>query len=220
MSLILDALKKLDREKSSRRNGTANIAAEILKPSISRPGKRILRYFTTISLTAITAAAITYAVMGGFGFLSKSSSSLPENPPVSSRKELPALPFREPVHESRDEMSRVPPKIQGHADPQKLATPLREEKAHRNTIHEETYIPASSTQKPVAHAPGRSGANAPPLKLSGIIWHEEPSERRAFIDDISVAEGSVVKGVKIVEIHPTRVRCSYNGQSFEMSMGQ
>ena len=67
MSLILDALKKLDREKSSRRNGTANIAAEILKPSMSRPGKRILRYFTTISLTAIAAAAITYAAMGGFG---------------------------------------------------------------------------------------------------------------------------------------------------------
>jgi len=220
MSLILDALKKLDREKSSRRNGTANIAAEILRPSTSRSGKRILLNFTAISLTAIAAAAITYAAMVGFGFLSKPSSSTPEYPPAASQQESPALPSREPVRVTRDEVSRVPPKIEDQADPKKLAPSLRDEKAIRNTTREETYIPPRNTQKPVAHAPGRSGANAPPLKLSGIIWHEEPSERRAFIDDISVAEGSVVKGVKIVEIHPTRVRCSYNGQSFEMSMGQ
>jgi len=220
MSLILDALKKLDREKSSRRNGTANIAAEILRPSTSRSGKRILLNFTTISLTAIAAAAITYAAMVGFGFLAKPSSSTPEYPPAASQQESPPLPSRESVREARDEVSRVPPKIEDQADPKKLAPPLRDEKAIRNTIREETYIPSRNTQKSVEHAPGRSGASAPPLKLSGIIWHEEPSERRAFIDDISVAEGSVMKGVKIVEIHPTRVRCSYNGQSFEMSMGQ
>ena len=39
MSLILDALKKLDREKSSRRNGTANIAVEILRPDAPVPRK-------------------------------------------------------------------------------------------------------------------------------------------------------------------------------------
>ena len=40
MSLILDALKKLDREKSTRRDRTANIAADILGPDLPRPGKR------------------------------------------------------------------------------------------------------------------------------------------------------------------------------------
>ena len=220
MSLILDALKKLDREKSSRRSGNANIAAEILRPSIPRSGKRIMLLFTAISLTAIAAAAITYAAMVGFGFLSKSPSSSPENLPAASQKESPALLSREPVHEARDERSRVQPKIEDQADTKKIAPPVREEKAHRKTIQEEKYIPPMTTKKSVDHAPGRSGATAPQLKLSGIIWHEEPSERRAFIDDVSVAEGSVVKGVKIVRIDPTRVRCSYNGQPFEMSMGQ
>ncbi len=59
MSVILDALRKLDREKSSRRNGTANIAVEIIRPDLSRPGKRVSPYLAALSLTAIAAAAIT-----------------------------------------------------------------------------------------------------------------------------------------------------------------
>jgi len=219
MSLILEALKKLDREKSSRRNGTANIATEILRPSSSRSGKRIFLNFTTICLTAIAAAAITYAAMAGFGFLSKSPPSSPENIPASSQKESPALLSHEPVRMEREEISRVPPKIKDQADPKKFTPPPHEEKMNRNNIHGKKSVPSSNTKKTVEDAPKRSGANTPLLKLSGIIWHEEPSERRAFIDDIPVAEGSVIKGVKIVGIEPTRVRCSYNGQPFEMSMG-
>ena len=63
MSVILDALKKLEREKSSRRSGAANIAFEILKPDLPRPGKRIPLYVAIAFLTSIATAAITYSVM-------------------------------------------------------------------------------------------------------------------------------------------------------------
>ena len=45
MSLILDALKKLDREKAFIRKVTANIADEILKPDPVRPRKKIPALF-------------------------------------------------------------------------------------------------------------------------------------------------------------------------------
>ena len=67
MSVILDALRKLDREKSSRRNGTAPIAVEILRPDLSRPGKKIPVYLAAVSLTAMAAAAITYVLVSAPG---------------------------------------------------------------------------------------------------------------------------------------------------------
>ncbi len=112
MSLILEALKKLDREKSSRRNGTANIAVEILRPDLPRPGKRIPLYFAAVSLTAVVTAAITYAVMTQFGFLSKSSPPASVDAPAPSQQVAPAPLSREPVRDARDEISRMPPKIQ------------------------------------------------------------------------------------------------------------
>ena len=74
MSLILDALKKLDREKSSRRNRTTHIAVDILGPDLPRPGKRIRLYVTTVFLTAVAATVITYAVIVQIGSVSKSSA--------------------------------------------------------------------------------------------------------------------------------------------------
>lgn len=86
MSVILDVLRKLDREKSSRRrSATANIALEILKPDLPRSEKRIPLYFAAVGLTAIATAAITYALVG-FGFLSKSPSPELINPPTTSQE--------------------------------------------------------------------------------------------------------------------------------------
>ena len=73
MSIILDALKKLDREKLSRRGGMANIAVEILRPDPHRPVKGNSLYFAVISLTAVATVAITYIAMVKFDFISKSS---------------------------------------------------------------------------------------------------------------------------------------------------
>jgi hypothetical protein len=53
MSQILDSLKKLDREKSSRQDEAANVAAEILRANLPRPAKRILQYSAAVSLTAV-----------------------------------------------------------------------------------------------------------------------------------------------------------------------
>jgi general secretion pathway protein B len=77
MSVILDALKKLDREKSSRRNEPASIAAEILKPDLPPSRKKISLTIALGTFTIMATAAITYAVMAKFGFLSRPSSPVP-----------------------------------------------------------------------------------------------------------------------------------------------
>ena len=120
MSLILDALKKLDREKSSHRDGTANIAVEILRSDPPRPGKKMLWYFAAVSITAVATACITYAVIAGFGIMSKSSPPATVSPPLGQQTAT-ALPPRETVSNSTDEISRAPAKTQESAERQKIS---------------------------------------------------------------------------------------------------
>jgi len=243
MSLILDALKKLDRERSSRRKGSTNIAVEILRSDPPRPRRGIPLYFIVVPLAA---AAITYAVMGGLAFLRKSTppasvnlrsqseqmaSTSPES--VTAPKSLPPGPvtppaagqqiqpgpshFREPVHNLRGKMSRVSPKIRESGESRKPAISSGDNKASQNVSPKEEEIALGAAKKPSEPTPKESSAPPPPLKISGIVWHEEPSDRRAVINGTFTKEGSVIEGVKVVEIFPTRVRFSYNGRTFEIS---
>ena len=253
MSIILDALKKLDREKSSRRNATTNIALDILRPDLSLPRKRIPLYFVAISLTAVVTIAITYAVMVEFGFLSKSSvpkpinspapsqqaapvlldsdSPLKSSPPVSidstipSQQVAPAPLSREPVRDTRDEISRVPPKIQSPSESKGPITLPAEKKVDQKVISEEVAIAPEKAKTPIENTPTSAqqtpkeiSSTPPLLKLSAIVWYEEPSKRFAMINGLIVTEGSVVEGVKVEEIYPNRVRFSQNGRQFEISM--
>jgi general secretion pathway protein B len=218
MSLILDALKKLDREKSSRRDGTANIAVEILRADKPRPGKRMLRYFAALSITAAATACVTYAIIAGFGILSKSSPPATVNPPPGQQV-ASALPSREPAVASKEEISQAPVKIPAVAETKPPATPPAK-KADRALITKQPDVVPETIKKSAEPAPRASAAAPPSLKLSGIVWQEEPAERRAMINGRIATEGSIIEGVKVVEIHPTRVRFLHNGRHFEISLGQ
>ena len=256
MSVILDALRKLDREKSSRRKGTANIAVEILRPDLTHPGRRIPIYIVTVAVAAIAAAAITYGVMLEFGFLSKSSPpatktvpapsqqvapvspesgvpsklSLPApvNPPAAS-KQIPASVPRVPVRNAQEEMSRVPPRVQSPAEKKDGAdakipveaktpvTPLIDKKTSQDVIPKEVDTTPRKTAEPT---PNISATTPASLRVSAIVWYEDPSRRFAMINGIMATEGSSVEGVKVVEINPTSVRLLHDGHYFEISMSK
>ena len=219
MSLILDALKKLNREKSSRRDGTANIAVEILRPDTPRPAKRMLRYFAAVCITAVATACVTYAIMAGLGIMSKSSPPATVSPPPGQQVKS-AAPARDPVSSATDEISGPPAKIQDDAKSKELSIPPSRKKARRDIIRKEPDVATEIIKKSTEPATRVSVASPPSLKLSGIIWQEEPGERRAMINGKIASEGSIIEGVKVVEIHPARVRFSYNGKPFEISLGQ
>ena len=216
MSVILNALKKLDRDKSSRRNGTSSIAREILRSDLPRRGKRILLYFGAVSFGT---AALTYVLMVQSGFLSKSSPPAALSPPAAGQQVSPAPIAHEPLPQARDEISRVPPKVQEPAERKKPASPAGEQKTSRDVISEETAVAPGNVRKPAEHT--LKGSATPPwsLTLSGTVWTEEPSTRLAVINGTITSEGSVIEGVKVVEIYPDRVRLLRNSRSFEILVG-
>ena len=223
MSVILDALKKLDREKSSRRSGMANIALEILRPDLPRPGKRIPRHVAIAFLTAIATAAITYGVMVKGGFLLKSPPPAAINPPALNQQAAPVPIPSEPARDTRDEISPVPPKIQSSVKSKRPAAASvenkgDEKKLNQNVSPREADIAVEKTKMPPEHTPKGSATASPSLNISAIVWYEEPSKRFAVINGLIVTEGAVVEGMKVEEIYPDRVRFLHNGQHLEISI--
>ena len=85
-------------------------------------------------------------------------------------------------------------------------------------IREEAEGTPSSVKKSPLQSTAGSPTNPPPLKLSAIVWYEDPSMRFAMVNGIKANEGSFIEGVKVVEINPTSVRFFHNGRYFEVSM--
>lgn len=136
MSVILEALKKLDREKPSRKAPPVHIATEILKPDIERRKRRIPLLLSIVFLTALATAVLTYVLFKEFGFFTPPPSGLsesnqtvssvsfesrpgrkipapaPVNPPEPLRKLDSVLPSREPVSEKRMEPVPIGPRTE------------------------------------------------------------------------------------------------------------
>jgi len=261
MSVILDALKKLDREKSICQHVTANIAVEILRPDLPRPGNKFSRYFAPVFLTAIVAAVITYFTMGYFQTKSSPPAPMPSsapsqgimpapmehnlplkalapatvNPPAPSQTITPTPLSRESVHETRKDMSQgappteVPPqtkvtgenKVLGGGKPpiesKPLTAPLDEKKASQPVIPEKKeVVPGSTPRKIPQTTVSESAINPSLLKVSAIVWYEDPSMRFAMINGLKATEGSFIEGVKVVEIKPTSVRLFHNEKYFDL----
>ncbi|HSB07144.1 MAG TPA: general secretion pathway protein GspB [Thermodesulfobacteriota bacterium] len=183
MSVILDALKKLDREKSYRGNGTPNIVAEVLKPDLSHPVKRIRLYFLIVALTVLTTLAATYAVMVKFGFLPRPSPSIDVHPPslnqpiapaplesklrmesspgsvtprAESQQVAPAAVSREPIRDVREKENQIHPKIEAPAEgkiPVEAKTPVEIKPPDEPKPSAETKTPATSLDEKKAVMP-------------------------------------------------------------------
>lgn len=54
--------------------------------------------------------------------------------------------------------------------------------------------------------------------IKSQLIHQRPSKSVPMINGLKVVEGSVIEGVKVVEIHPTSVRLLHNNRYLEISM--
>jgi len=92
MSIILDALRKLDRERTGRREGPPNIDTEILRPGPPPRRKRTSVYFAALLLTAVAATVVTYTVVKWFGSPSNSGPVVSTSSPAPEQTAKSVLP--------------------------------------------------------------------------------------------------------------------------------
>jgi general secretion pathway protein B len=218
MSLILDALKKLEQEKAARRDGTVNIAAEILRPDRLHPKSKRIALFTVAAGAAGLAAIAVLALMGGSDGLMKYFTPTPAVPPAAPQMVTPVIapPAQSPQKPEEPSVTRSRTDVKN----------VEFRSSVKSTESRASQSPAVSRTQPVDEAPKKtadasqsfSNESLPSLKVSGIVWQEERNVRRAFINGIIAVEGTVIDGAKVIEIYPTRVRFFRGGKSFEVKI--
>jgi general secretion pathway protein B len=222
MSSILEALKKLEEEKTARRGGTGNIAGKVTAAS-RRPGKRAVWLMPAgMAAVAIIAVLATYASMGGFS--RKPAVTAPaKTDPIS--KTLAVSGPRAAKTDGSD--GQAPPSdMQGAPrQPRSVTSPTATAVPGSPLplpAPKHTSPPASSRQEtPKGLAPSTQPPAAeqlPAISVTGIAWQQDNASRMAVLNDTTVTEGGIVAGARVVEIFPDRIRFSFKGKDFEVPL--
>jgi len=201
MSLILDALRKMEQERKARRAGALDIRPEVLSrraPARPAGANRVL---------LVGGGLLLLAAGIGTGFLVQRPApqplpvtSAPSSAPAPVSVPSPAAPLPVPPPPAVFAPAPVEP-----AQPLKPSPPAAGQRGGRAAADEPPAIP-------VEPAPTD-------LTVSGIAWQEERSLRRAVVNGALVGEGATIAGARVVEIGENRVRFSREGRTFVVTYG-
>lgn len=189
MSLILDALRKIELERKAKRQSSQEIRSEVLNYRGIAPVSEKSRIIpVTAALLLISAAA------AGFFYLKN-----PETAKTDQTRRVETL-----------NQEQTPITVPKQSPPTLSERPLQkipEAETGRSTL------PARPAAKTVTV---KQGAGGDGITVSGIAWQDERVLRRAVINGSLVGEGAEIQGAKIVEIKENRVRFSRGSDIFEV----
>ena len=227
MSSILKALKKLEEEKSIRKPDSLKIDAEILRGDTSR-------HFSSMSISLlaillfICGSGATYVFMKpdtGSKKYPVVSAMAPLGPPSSATAIDPVAVQPQNMNLQADSPKRDKGKSAGsdikrdNTPPSSVIAP--ELPARIQAVppikHSEVKRPVAPTQ-PAAIRP--VAVIVPALKVNGIAFQDESSDRVAIVNGISVSSGSMIEGAKVEDIQKDRVMFSYGGEKFDVALGK
>lgn len=213
MSHILDALQKVQDEKTAKLKQSTITAGILLEPSAHRQnGKRLyLLVGTTIAVISIAAVGIWLSLKP-----SKPDSrrtlqnvAIMQPPPPPPPALLPPVPVAAPLPAMKT--PPMPPPMQAIQQ-----QPTLEEEAGKRSSARQKQKKAAETRE-IETRPALSSAPEG-VKLTGIAWQDNRNLRRAVVNDILVGEGAVVADAKVLEIKPNVVRFEKNGSLFEVTL--
>jgi len=216
MSFILDALKKLEREKAARNNAGINISEEILRGNY-RDRRTGTRSPMAIAAVTVLALLVIGATVAGVMFWQRDSAvrearEFPGSGDFRSTaaQEQPGWPdaAKAPVGSGVTAPVSAPRSAQGSLMPAEETAPTR------------SPVKTEAGADPGEDTPERDQVGGPPsgadVKVAGIAWQEKRSARRAVVNGLLVTEGTPVDGFTVKEILQNRVRFQGNGRTFDV----
>jgi hypothetical protein len=230
MSYILEALKKIEREKvkKSQPVGMTSITGDLFMEQTPRPIKRAAgKIAVLVIVVSVVVSAGTWILLKDNG--KKENKKLqpvvtvvppaaivppptpkvvPEPVPVTPQTPQPILlpPVPQPVLRAN-----IPPVV--HASTVQGSEDDHEELPVRKSRQRTPRTAAATVLKPelTVQAPAD-------VKLSGIAWQDDHAARRAVINGFLLKEGAVVSGSRIAEILADRVRFSSPAGNYEIRL--
>ncbi len=238
MSSILKALKKLEEEKSARRAGI-DVAKGIIKSVPARPPKRRWLFPLSVSGAAIIAALLTYVMMDVAREHGREARRTEPAPTISVAKDagdgknevkpdiarnkkyqvgsLPVTAVSRPVLRAVEKAPAKKPSPAKNTVSVPQQTPV-----DAKTANEERR-PQKNSPAPVKSDSGNAqqpaSVSLPTLRVSGIAWDRDGSERFAVVNGVSVGEGTTVGGAVVEKIFQDKVRFSFANRIFDVAVG-
>lgn len=202
MSSILKALKKVEQEKSSRIPELLKIDSDILKTVDS--SRRSASYTSLLVLLVFGGGAAAYYFMNG----SKAPQPTAVAPQAVTIKTVSA-----PVSPVVTVSSPVTEAIQART----AAVTAR-----KATAKAASSGISGQPEKPDMAAVREPAANAavPALRVNGIAYQGSAADSMAIVNGTAVSNGSVIEGITVVDVRKDRVLFQYNGERFEIQLGQ
>jgi general secretion pathway protein B len=206
MSLILDALRKMEQDRKNRSGAALDIRPEVLRYRVAAQPQRSRPYLpVALGIVLLLACGIG----AGFFLKGKGAATAPQEiaPVTQVAPVVPAVAA--PAVE-------VPPA-------QPLPAPVPVEPVTQNPTRQPVAAQVSSRPEPAiaqpkaqhreAAAPSQAAGD---ITISGIAWQDERTLRRAVLNGALVGEGAEVAGARVVEIREDKVKLSRGGQVFEV----
>ncbi len=214
MSLILDALRKMEEERKVRHGGNVDIRPAVLGHSRVEKGRRSSK--KQLILAAAGVAILAAGVGGGVLLTENQQQRVPEQAPAAARSEVPAKesPHATVTFPATGSPSGLdkPHLIRQQAVVTRTAAPRANPTQATAPVPTAAQLPAVAEQPEPGEYPGAG------LTVSGIAWQEERSLRRAVVNGNLVGEGAEVAGARIVEIGERRVKFSQGGRTISVSL--
>lgn len=221
MSYILDALKKIEHEKS-KKNGPAgrisisgDLFLERSRPAAKNGIWKIMLLVVGVSL--MTGASIWFV-------LQKKETKRdvivrPLAPPVAPIAPVtpPAMPqVASPPVQSKSATVTVPSAVAPVAQKKAKASSGEDLPAKGASLPKKQI---TAPQPPVYQKQTVQTVPAPAdIKLSGIAWQDDRTARRVVINGFLLKEGAVISGAKITDIKADRVRFLSDAGQFELRL--
>jgi len=233
MSLILDALRKMEQDRRSRQGTAQDIRPEVLryrapvKPQQAKP-----YLLVTLCLVVLAAGIGTGAFLMGERDLAATQAVTPAAAlPPGRAPALPAASAAAPAGGPAATSALSAPAALPAAvlaapagEPAPGPAPLepsRAKPARKPVAAAARPASLEAAARPQAKAPHREPAEdaapiATDITISGIAYQDERSLRRAVLNGSLVGEGAEVAGARVVEIRENKVRMSRGGQVFDV----
>lgn len=230
MSYILDALKKLEHEKSrkNRGDGVGSISGVLFEHERPAPARMMSWKF---AFSVIVAVLVTFSVTWQFLQTNKVRMAILPGPAPTTFQSNPAKTETTPVSSA---LSVVPMQHSstivetaarsGTSPLAEIPTPQIPVKAVTSTTDPASLITLQELRKRQTTRKGQVLSSVPivaapaDIKLSGIAYQDDRRARRAVVNGFLLQEGGVVSGAVITDIFQDRVRFSLAGNSFELSL--
>lgn len=217
MSVILDALKRLERDKAAERKEPAGFVPGLDSSHHRRTRPESWKILVTLTCVVAVTAAATIALMTVLSSAGKKTAPVaPEY--IENVQHAPELP---PVNEQTRAQS-IAASTGGRQTPGGTPDSLKagsgslpRDAAPSSSQFHESRMRAEKNGDAVSN----NGSSSNSLTVSGIAWQDDRVDRRAVVNGILAGEGTVVEGgARIVRIFPDRVRFSRAGQTFDVSI--